>query len=67
VKATYITGNQSEWGTWTNSANKEKMMKTMGETTNEEKEATDRIVSESVSTDWSLAFALLHALIGSNE
>jgi hypothetical protein len=37
VKATYITGNQYEWGTWTNSANKEKMIKTMGETTNEEK------------------------------
>jgi hypothetical protein len=40
VKATYITGNQYEWGTLTNSANKEKMMKTMGETTNE-KETSD--------------------------
>jgi hypothetical protein len=67
VKATYITGNQYEWGTLTNSANKEKMMKTMGETTNEEKRATDRIVSESAPSHWSSAIALLHAFIGSNN
>jgi hypothetical protein len=37
------------------------------QTTNEEKRATDRIVSESVSTHWSSAFALLYAFIGSNN